>query len=152
MAKDFAKIDDRQWRTFLIRVGRNIKDGARLLDVAAKTHGFKDIITHFAQEKGPDGRWKPLTKATIQRRTKGKGGGRPKILQDEGNLRKSIIAKSTRRRGKNELEMFSNVGYSGKHNEGDPSENLPKREFMWLSEKAQGLMAETIINLALRGT
>lgn len=152
MAKDFAKIDDRQWRFFLDKVGRNIKDGARLLDVAAKTHGFKDIITHFKQEQGPDGKWENLKRSTIEKRTKGAGVGRAKILQDTGRLRNSIINKLTRRRGHDQIEMFSNVSYSGKHDRGDSSENLPQRQFMWLSDGAQELMAQTIIELSLRGT
>lgn len=147
MAEKFAKIDDRQWRLFLGRLGDNIKDKAKLLTVAAKTHGFADIMRHFKNESGPDGGWQNLAPSTIAARKKGGGGA--KILQDTGRLRSSIAAKSTRRRGRDSVEMFSSVRYSGKHDRGI---DVPRREFMWLSERAQELMAQTVIEFSLKGT
>jgi len=53
-----------------------------------------DLLLGFKNEESPSGeRWKPLKKSTLKARRK-KGGG-AKILQDTGNLKKSLNSKTS---------------------------------------------------------
>lgn len=99
---------------------------------------FQDYIDHFDKERGPEGEWKPWSAAyTRHMRKIGKGGNR--ILQDTGRLRQSFVP-SNYRTGRGRVEWFNpaktkgGFPYAAAHNEGGPQ--LPRREFMWLSDKA----------------
>ena len=111
------------------------------------------VQRRFKEGKDPRGEpWHELATATIlRRRNKDKGSIKP--LVDTGRLMNSINFRAT----SVEAIVGTNVIYSATHNFGDPSRNIPKREFMgvtpveeqiilrrvdaWVSERvrAQGL-------------
>lgn len=88
----------------------------------------KDVLDHFNKEQGPTGRWKPTKK------------GKGKILQDTGRLKSSIKGKSSSRKA----EVSTNVSYAGVHNFGSSGRNIPKRKFLWISQKAKIIIAKFI--------
>jgi phage gpG-like protein len=91
--------------------------------------GWKDILNHFKQEEGPDGRWAPVKEATLKRLRKGKKKRSHKILQDKGDLRNRNVWRIV----KEGILFSNNIGYAGAHN--DPKRIwMPKRKFLWLSE------------------
>jgi len=99
---------------------------------------FSDIIDHFENEKGPNGKWKMWSRFYAERMARtGKGGN--KILQDSGRL-KGAFKPSNMRRQRDGILWFNNAKtskgfpYASAHDEGGPK--LPQRQFMWLSDKA----------------
>lgn len=78
---------------------------------------------------------------------------RNRLLQLTGNLRKSIMPGSLNKQTEiidsERVMVFSPVPYSGQHDEGDPSRNLPARTFMWLNEKEKDDMGNIILKLAV---
>jgi len=100
--------------------------------------GFKDVIDHFAQEEDRDNKkWVGL------KYTRKRGGS--KILQDTGRLRASIRWRTV----KDEAHIFTNVVYAGVHNFG--YKKIPKREFMWVSNKAKDSMVISLLRWITRG-
>lgn len=99
---------------------------------------FKDLIEHFENETGPEGRWQPWSPRYREWRfrkvsKKAKAGFTPKILQLTGKLRQGWTP--TRLRISREgVLWFNPVEYGAKHQEG--TDGMPKREFAWLSDKA----------------
>jgi len=104
---------------------------------------FREIMNHFKEEQGSKGPWQERSnnppnyyKDTIE------GEGFTKILQVSGNLRKSIMPirrNSQVRKVKDGLMWYTNAKtvsgfpYAAAHDEGWGK--LPKRDFMWLSNK-----------------
>ena len=87
---------------------------------------YQDVMKHFQEERGPDGKWQALSIVTLRRRR----GKQAKILQDTGTLRTSIGPSSDR----NMARVGTNIIYASKHQFG---EKVPKREFLWLSKEAR---------------
>lgn len=157
--------DDSAWRGFINEVSAKAKKADRLLEAAFMTHGFKDIIDHFEKEEGPQGKWpkrSPVTQdiyAAIQAGLRKPPAGSPRAAYDPGNkvlqltglLRKSLLGNRSniKSMGTNAIKIFSPVKYSGQHDEGDATKNLPQRQFMWLSERAKDRMAVTILDLLI---
>src|SRR3990167_2766541 len=146
-----ATIQAGQWIGFLSAIHAKVKDPSALLKAAFMTAGFKDIIQHFEDERGPSGKWKPRSAATqAQYATKSKSNARynpsNKILQLTGNMRKSVLPGNTKKISHNAIEVFANSVYGHRHDSG--TDGMPQREFMWFSDKAQGLMANIISSLA----
>jgi phage gpG-like protein len=99
---------------------------------------FQDVMAHFEDEKGPDGKWAKWSKSYKEHmRKQGKAGN--KILQDTGRLRQSFKPTNFRTNQKG-IEWFNNAltkkgyPYAWAHNEG--ADKMPERKFMWLSDKA----------------
>lgn len=109
---------------------------------------YRDVITHFREEEGPDGPWAAWSEAYDARmRARGRGGN--KILQDSGHLRQAFQPSSVRS-AKEGLVWFNNATtragfpYAFAHDEGGGQ--LPQREFMWLSDAAMDKIAEVGAN------
>jgi phage gpG-like protein len=120
-----------------------------VLDLAA-AKGWRNVIKHFRDERGPDGKWKDTKEAvgfgsaTLQRKPKKKQNLKKsdKLLQDTGRLR---MSNRWRVLG-NKAEVYNNTVYAATHNYGD-TRNIkvfgkktvkatwPQREFMWLDDK-----------------
>lgn len=130
-----ARIQAKEWTDFLKKIKTNIGKSSNMLKVAFGTFGFKDIMLHFKQERGPFGKW-----ASIQRKGK--------ILQDKGFLRSSITPRNARRLNKESIILFAGAKYSGKHDRGEG--NVAKREFMWFSGTAEERMARLILSLVVK--
>lgn len=107
---------------------------------------FKDVMDHFSEEKAPEGRWKPLSQKTIDRRRQGPKRGRGiRILQDEGILRNSLHPTSPNQHQEVRIEprriiLRTNVKYASTHEYG--RSGIPARRFMWVSVGARQNMAD----------
>jgi phage gpG-like protein len=157
-----ATLDDTEIRAKLARIADKIKNGDSLLKSSFNIFGFRDIQSHFEQEKGPDGPWQKRSSFTQDmyaaissgRRNVPKGmdvaagafNPSNKILQLTGRLRGSILPSGIKSEGKDAIRVFANAPYSGKHDRGDASKRLPKRQFMWLSQEATRKMARHIVD------
>ena len=131
--------------------------------------GFKDIVDHFTKSKGPDGQWQARSASTNAAYDKIRSGqwypngisrrlGRPlpaaraafnssnKLLILTGHLRQNFLPANIRSTH-DTVTLFNPVKYAGKHDRGEG--NMPKRQFMWLSNLAKeniakGIMTEMI--------
>jgi len=99
----------------------------------AKVIMFSDIMRHFQNEEGPNGKWEPI------KYRKGK------ILQDTGRLRASVTAISSR----NGAEVGTNMVYAATHQYGDirmgwgkTRVKIPQRIFIWLSGEAENRLID----------
>lgn len=162
-----ARFDAGQWSTFFALLQKKVSNPSELLRAAFATRGFRAIIEKFRDERGPDGPWprrSPNTDKAYEDIRAGRRAPPPgfprgafrasnKLLQLTGTLRKSLLpgslSKQTEILDRNKVLVFSPVPYSGHHDEGDPSRNLPARTFMWLSDSEQEDMSRVILGIAL---
>lgn len=137
-----ARLEDKRLRRFLSELSSNLanaKRSAKPLGRALSAIVYKDIIEHFQDEKGPDGKWKDWSDV-YQRHMERIGKASNKILQDTGQLRQRFTPNNWRGlRGVgfqwfNHAQTKSGFPYAYAHDTGGPK--LPKREFMWLSDEA----------------
>lgn len=119
------------------------KNPSTAMEICA-AKGWRDVIGHFSATEGPDGKWDPLKPATILSRKH--GGTKP--LQDTGLLRQS----NRYRVLKAEAHVYNDAKYAGVHNYGYAKKNIPKRQFMWLSNKAKLAIIKTIKRYIVMGT
>lgn len=69
-----------------------------------------------------------------------------KLLQLTGYLRqRSVLQPRLDMVGADTLRVMSMVDYSGVHDEGSKSRNIPQRQFMYLSEQGEELMLKAIL-------
>lgn len=99
---------------------------------------FRDVISHFKDEQGESGPWQQWS-YSYRKQMNSKGRGSNKILQYNGRLRNSFQPTNVENTNKgimwfNNAKTKSNYPYAWGHDTGDGK--LPKRDFMWLSEKA----------------
>lgn len=141
MADAEVRLDDAKARKFLKGLSKKAKqfsDKDRAVVGFLSSVVFRDIMTHFENEQGPDGRWQPWSPSYREFMSRiGKGGN--KILQDRGRLRGNFKPTSVRdtRQGLlwfNNAKTSKGFPYAGAHNAGGPK--LPQRQFMWISNKA----------------
>jgi len=78
---------------------------------------YQSIMQNFSEEGTDKEKWKELSPLTIALRRKGKGEGKPKILQDTGYLRANIIPNAT----DEYATVGTNVGYGFIHQFGGVS-------------------------------
>ena len=161
--------DDGEWQKFFLK--HRDKDWASILKAAYATVGHKNIDKHFRDEKGPEGSWAPRKDSTQHRYAKifagewkvPAGSSRSefspsnKLLQKTGRLKGSILPTNTTKVSRTAIRAFSNVDYSGIHNTGGRvkvfgkyTAVLPKREFMWLDDKAREDMLISIMGTAFK--
>jgi len=110
--------------------GRTINNKPAMEKIAAR--GWKDVINHFEQERGPRGKWKSI---------KRKG----QILQDTGLLRGSIRFRSI----VNEAIVFSRTKYGKFHETG--TSKMVVRKFMWLSSEVKKILSKMLLDYVTRG-
>lgn len=145
-----------EWHLFLGGLQAKVKDPSALLKAAFMTAGFQDLQQHFRDESGPKGKWADrsfFTELAYAKKNKKFLGN--KILHMTGRLFGSILPGNTKKISYNAIEIFANSKYGRIHDMGGPFKawgkhpaTMPQREFMWFSDKAQGLMANIISSLA----
>ena len=87
------------------------------------------IRERFNKEQSPEGqKWKPLSHATIRRRKKHHKKGSMKILQDTGELRRSIAYEANN----DSVRVGSKLKYARTHQFGRG--NIPARPFLGVTE------------------
>lgn len=150
-----AVFKDSRVRKFMNDISNNLKDADKKKQFYSflGIEVFADIIDHFENEQGPDGPW-PARKNPYKSRIEGKGY--TKILQVTGKLRQGFqpIQSGGNVRKTNEGILWFNPAkttsgfpYAYAHNEGGPI--LPKREFMWLSQKRLDKIGDLILKKVL---
>ena len=88
------------------------------------------IKERFDKEQSPNGqKWKPLSKATINHRKKCNKSGNIKILQDTGELRRSIAYEA----GANYARVGTALKYAKTHQFGRG--NIPARPFLGVNDE-----------------
>ncbi len=131
----------------LLKNKDSITTGAKSYATAISAIVFSDIISHFQEQKGSEGPWKAWSSAYAAHMNKiGKSGNQ--ILQDTGRLRQSFTPTSFRQVNEgilwfNPAKTAKGFPYAAAHDEGGP--NLPKRDFMWLSDDAKGRLEEVTL-------
>jgi hypothetical protein len=164
-----AFIDSRAWDTLFTSIVNATARPTKILRAAMATRGYRGIIGKFKEERGPDGPWEKRAPSTQKRYADIQAGhlsppaGFPRaafnpsnrLLQLTGALRKSLMPGSLKEQTEdyahNAILVFSPLGYSGTHDEGDPSRGIPARPFMWLSPKELDETADIVLKLALGG-
>jgi len=151
MTIEFQGLD--KFQGYMSDVSERLSD-ARIANLAVAQKAWKDVMEHFKNEEGPDGKWAPLNVSwTLAARRKGKGTGSDKILQDNGDLRRSIQFRST----KTDAEVYTGLVYAGTHQYGRKMTirkrtiTIPKRPFMWLSDKMKSRLGSIYVNYYVRG-
>ena len=87
------------------------------------------IRERFDKQQSPEGqKWKPLSPATIKHRMKHHKKGIIKILQDTGELRRSIACEADN----NSVKVGSKLKYARTHQFGRG--NIPARPFLGLTQ------------------
>ena len=159
------KFDDASLRAWLTKMNASLRDLTPVLKRLYATMGFKDIIQHFKDESGPDGKWVKRAKSTQRHYAHVQAGlAEPapgvaraaysptnKLLQMTGTLRKSILPTNTRTVNRTSILAFSNDPKSGKHDRGDSETRLPARPFMWLSNSAKQSIVDAAAKMVLNG-
>lgn len=149
-----VEFDDKNIREFLLGIDtklKNIKEGKREYLGLLSAIVFRDIISHFQQEEGSEGKWKHWSDSYKEYlEMKGRSGNQ--ILQYTGRLRNSFKPTNVRSSSQgiswfNDAKTKSGFPYAYAHNEG--GEKLPKRDFMWASDKAQDSMAEQTLQFMI---
>lgn len=113
----------------LDRVGRFGMDLTRI-HTALRVPLMRDQKRHRQQQSGPNGSWRPLSPFTIEKQraqARRKGKRRPRKML--GKLPTAFKVYITRK----SIALVSRVPWSGAHQEGNESDNLPARTFFWLS-------------------
>lgn len=143
-------LTSKEWQSFFKNATYITSNFGKYLMAAANIFGFKDIIEHFEDEKGPDGNW-PKRSANTNRAYDILGGSYSssnKLLQLTGRLRGSFMPGSSyiKQNDRLSVTLFSDptLDYARVHDEG--SDSMPKREFMWLSDKAKQLILTMLID------
>ena len=150
-----AVFENKEITDFIVQLEEKLKtipSGEEKFRKLASVIVYRDVLDHFEKEAGPNGKWEHWSFLyTVQMEKRGKGGN--KILQDSGRLRNNF--KPTNVRGGkdgtvwfNDATTKSGFPYAHAHNEGEG--NLPKREFMWFSEKALDKLAEQTLKFLVK--
>lgn len=110
--------------------------------------GFKDVIDHFQKQQGRDSRWQKWS-TLYKRHMEAIGKGDNMILQDTGRLRQSTMMAFDSEQIKkgylvfNPAQTAKGFPYAYAHDTGGPI--IPRRDFMWLSLKAQDQIAKVTV-------
>lgn len=105
---------------------------------------IKDINNHFEKMAGPQGKW-PEWSIPYKERMIKLGKGNNFILRDTRDLEKGMIP-GNYRVGRGNVVWFNTVEYARRHDEG--TGGMPRRSFMWLSEKALDKIGSAALELA----
>lgn len=150
------KLDLTDWKFFLGQIAGKGSQIPKILRAVFNIFGFKDIVKHFDEETGPDGKWparSPVTQKIYAdiaagNRKPPKGIARRafsptnKILQLTGKMRQSVIPSGIKDESRSSVRIFSNADYSARHNDG-----TPRRQFLWMSDGAMQDMGEAAANI-----
>lgn len=141
-----AVFDDEKVRKFLdgvIKKTKKIKDTDKDYIKLLSANVVQDITDHFEKEQGPSGKWARWSPQYAIRQTR---KGRVKVLQDVGEMKKSVAPGNVRKVSEG-IEWFNLKEYSRKHDEG--LGGMPKRTFMWLSDAGFDKIAEETLQYIL---
>lgn len=149
-----VEFQDEGLRKFLGQIDKNlasIKGGKKEYSGLMSALVFQDVLSHFEQEKGSDGKWQPWSSAYADAMAKAGYGGNKK-LQFSGRLRQNFKPTSFRsvKDGVlwfNDAQTKGGFPYAFAHDAG--GDKLPKREFMWLSDAAMEKIADQTLQFLI---
>lgn len=118
----------------------------RVLKALVATIAFRDVIDHFKNEEGPGGKW-PTLSASYEKWKLKKGLTKQLVLT--GHLRQNFLHSNVRDEGNSAVAFFNPVEYAGLHDQGRGK--IKQRQFMWLSGKASGFIAQGLVDTILKG-
>lgn len=140
-----------EWIKKLQKKVSQVKDGARTFADILSVSVFKDVISHFEKEEGSGGKWKKWSDAYQSHMEKiGRSGNQ--ILQFSGRMRQSFTPSNFRQVSEgilwfNPAKTKSGFPYAYAHDEGGPQ--LPRRNFMYLSDKAMSDISKKTLQFIL---
>ena len=106
-----------------------LKNMTQFWDSVGRYVQRQTIKERFDKEQSPDGqKWKPLAPSTVKHRKKRHKKGNMKILQDTGELRRSIAYEA----GDNFVKVGSKLKYARTHQFG--RKNIPARPFLGVND------------------
>lgn len=142
---------DKQVKDFLNQITQNVnkvEDKAKAVWGLLGGIAYRDVIQHFENEKGPEGKW--VKWSDIYRAHMNKiGKGSNKILQDKGTLRQGVTIESNRAQIKKGVLLVNRVPYAHRHDEG--TDGMPMRKFFWISDKALEDMSDQVLQFLFKG-
>lgn len=126
----------------------DVKDGQNKFVGLLSSIVYRDVIGHFQDQRGSKGpweQWSPSYRAHMERINRAGN----QILQFSGKLRQNFKPENNKTTSQgilwfNDAQTKTGFPYAALHDEGGP--NHPKRDFMWLSDKA----AEDISKVTLQ--
>lgn len=145
LAFDAAKVID--WLKEIEKRRKAIERRETAFGNAIGIFVFQDVLDHFKNEQGSEGKWAPWS-SSYDARMKAIGKGGNNILQDTGRLRNSFTPGQWRKTSQgiewyNPAKTKDGFPYAYAHDEGGPK--LPKRDFMWLSDSAMNKISEATL-------
>lgn len=153
---DVAVFDSKAAEKFFRDIAKNVDRATnrhRAFVSALAPVVFQDVISHFEKQMGSEGKWKKWSDLYRERMAR-KGMSSNKILQYNGKLRQSFMPTNWRL-DKDAVMWFnpaktkSGFAYAAAHDQGWSP--LPKRDFMWLSDKSLQRIASISAAYMLRG-
>jgi len=138
--------ESEEWQKILKKIGKKWDDikSRREFGGIISTSVYKDIMSHFDDERGPEGKWVKWSNVYADHLKKiGRSGN--KKLQFSGKLRQAFQPSSWRPESDgvlffNKALTKNGYDYARGHDEGDGK--LPQRSFMWLSSKGLSSIIE----------
>lgn len=148
------EFENKEIKAFLKNLNTRLKDikgGQKKYVGLISSIVYRDILSHFEQEEGSSGKW-PEWSLFYAMKMKELGKGGNKILQDSGRLRNSFKPQNYRSVSEgilwfNNAQTKSGFPYALAHNDG--GDQLPMRDFMWASDKAQDSIAEKTLQFMI---
>lgn len=101
----------------------------------------EDVLNHFRDAKGSEGKWKDLKPATWKAKLK---KGHNNILMNTGTLRMRNVPEA----GKDYAMVWNDLSYAGIHQNG--TKNVPQRDFLWLSSSMLNKILKLMANYIVR--
>lgn len=129
----------------------NIKSGDAKYVGLLSAIVFGDVMSHFKDQEGSGGPWQKWS-ASYRKQMQERGRGGNNILQDTGKLRQNFKPTNYKSSSEgitwfNDAQTKGGFPYAFAHNEGGGI--LPKRDFMWLSEKAMTKIEDQTLQFML---
>ena len=162
MATKTIDFDSKKAQKFFKRLTKNVDKISKSHKEYGNTIGvfvFQDIMDHFEKESGSENkRWPEWSDAYTKHMIKiGKGANYK--LQNKGNLRLNFKKTDWRKVNRglmwfNDAKTADGEPYAAIHNDGlinKAGVKMPKRRFMWLSNKALKKINEATMQFAMRG-
>jgi len=149
-----ATFEDKEVADFLKSIATNlnkVKGGDNKFAGLLSAIVFRDVIGHFTQQEGSEGPWAPWSESYLEHMKK-IGRQNNMILQFTGRLRDSFRPTNFKATSEgllwfNRAKTSEDFPYAYAHDTGGG--RLPKRDFMWLSDKAVEDISEQTLNFML---
>ena len=126
---------DKEVKAFLNEITKRVnkvEQPAKAVWGLLTARSYADVMDHFAKERGPKKKWKPIRRVG-------------QILQDTGVLRQGVTIASSPGLIKRGVLLIDKVPYAQTHDEGSKKKKRPMRRFFWISDKALDNMSKDVL-------